>query len=195
MTKTKTLDPTDVATQVEKASQNGGDPSIVTMSTGIQFKVRPVSKHALASISERYSKRKPQVPILHIESKGRKEPNYDDPDYQDALYSWTVSLSMAVNNYLLLRGADLIEDTIPENTTRHDSSEWQEEMEIIGSNPDNSRACYLEWIKIVAAPENEYISKDGKTIRGDIPKLLYAIGRASGTAVEDVDEAVDNFQR
>jgi hypothetical protein len=191
------LDPVLAAVETEtdqKAKQNGSDPSIVTMSTGIKFKVKPVSRQALAGISERYSRKKPPVPVTFIESKGREEENPDHPEYLDALYLWNMSLSMAVNNYLLLRGADVVPDSIPDNAPHFDSDEWKEEVEIIGGDPNNGRACYLEWIKVIAAPKNNYV-EDGVEHRGDIAKLLYAIGRMSGTAQEDVDEAINNFRR
>lgn len=178
--------------QVQTAKQNGVDPSIVTMSTGVKFRVKAVSKHALAGIAERYTKNKPKPPVILIESKGRKEENPDDPDYQDAARSWELSLAMAINNFLLLRGVDLLPDSIPADMVLPDSDDWKFEAELLGANVESSRACYLEWIKVVAAPKDDD-RETGKM--GDISSLLNAIGRKSGINQGDVDTAVSQFRR
>lgn len=178
----KTIDPTQIATQVEKAAKNGSDPTLVTMSTGVKFRVRPVSKFALGGITERYSKIKPKVPVTYVESKGREEPNVDDEDYQSDMQMWNLSLAMAINNFLLLRGTEL--EHVPDSVMSHESDDWKYECEIIGSDPDNPRACYIEWIKTIAAPLDD-----------DSQELMAAIGRLSGIAQEDVNEAVQQFRR
>lgn len=184
------LDPVLTATEIEE-KPIVEDKSILTMSTGVQFKIKPISQSGLASISERYSRTKPRPPVHFVESKGRDEVNESDPDYLDDFYSWQTSLAMAVNNYLLLRGTEVI--YVPENIMHFESDEWREEMEIIGVEPKNTRACYLEWIKMVAAPLND-LEKHGGIAKSEIAKLLYAIGRLSGTAQEDVEEAVNSFR-
>jgi len=192
------LDPVLAAVETEEiqiARQNGVDPSIIVMSTGVKFRIKAVSKHALAGIAERYTKTKPKPPVVTIESKGRKEENPDDPDYKDAYQSWELSLAMAINNFLLLRGIDLVDGSIPDDMVLPDSEDWQYEAELLGANSDSKRACYLEWIKVVAAPKDD-VMHDGKLLEmGDISKMLNAIGRKSGINQGDVDTAVSQFRR
>ena len=66
---------------------------------------------------------------------------------------------MSVNNYLLLRGTEVLH--VPDDVLRHDSDEWREEMDIIGIGSENRRACYIEWIKMIAAPQNQYEENGG----------------------------------
>ncbi len=181
----KIEDPTEVSIEVsEEDNGDGGDPDVVTMSTGIQFRVKQVGQLALGGITERYQKTKPKPPYVFVEAKGRKEANPEHPNYQEALVMWQLSHGMAVNNFLLLRGAEIIEESISDDVEDWKSDDWQEEMELIGTNPESPRACYLDWLKIVACPETS-----------DVAKLLGAIGRKSSVAQEDVEEAVSKFRR
>lgn len=190
---TEILDPTQTAAEIgESESVIIPNLDILEMSTGVQIRVNSVSKNGLASISERYGRTRPKPPVNFVDAKGRNEVNESDPDYIDNLYIWQTSLAMAVNNYLLLRGTRI--EYVPDTVMNHDSDKWHEEMDIIGIDSSNARACYIEWIKMVAAPQNEY-EENGQVVRSEIAQLLYGIGRLSGTAQEDVDEAVKNFRR
>jgi hypothetical protein len=144
----KIEDPTEVSIAATEDNGVGGDPDIVTMSTGIQFRVKLVGQMALGGITERYQKTKPKPPYVYVKAKGRKETNYEHPDYVEALTFWQLSHGMAVNNFLLLRGCEVIEESIPDNVGRWDTEEWLEEMQLIGSNPDSKLARYLDWLTI-----------------------------------------------
>lgn len=182
MTDLKTIDPVQIATQVEKTAKNGTDPSLAVMSTGVKFKIKPVSKFSLGGITERFARIKPKVPMTYVQSKGREEPNVEDVDYQSDMQMWNLSLAMSINSLLLLRGTEL--EYVPDGMVSYDSQEWQYEMQLFDSDAENPRACYLEWVKNIAAP-----------LDTDIQKLMGAIGRLSGISQEDVAEAVDQFRR
>lgn len=175
-------DPTEVATAVPNGKTAVAD--VVTMSSGVQFRVKVVSKFALGGITERYTKDQPKVPLVFVQAKGRKEPNPDDPDYQEAMRFWQLSLAMAVNNFLILRGSELLPESVPDTLVRHDEQEWADEAVFYGTDINNRKALYLDWVKYVAAPDER-----------DVTNLLYAIGRKSGINQEDVAEAVNRFQR
>lgn len=175
--------PVKVAVEADQsqASKNGTDPDVFTTSYGVKLRLKAVNRQSLGSISDKYLKEKPKPPIVMIESKGRKEPNHDDPDYQDALTSWNLSMSMAVSNFILLRGTELI--SVPEGMMTPDSDEWHFEMELMSDLADNPRACYLEWLRAVACSED------------DSTELFQIIGKKSNIAQEDAERAAAQFRR
>lgn len=181
---TKIFDPVLDAVEVEaeQARKNGASSNIFTASTGVQFKTKAVNRQSLGGITDRYLKQKPKPPVVFIESKGREEPNYDNPDYIENMQSWQISMTMALSNFIFLRGVELIESSIPDGMVHFDSDDWRDEMELISDKSDNSRACYLEWIKAVACNEE------------DTNKLMSIIGRKSGISQEDVDGAAAQFR-
>lgn len=177
-------DPVLAAVQVEAAqiNSNGTSSDVFTSELGIKFKVKAVNRQSLGGMTDRYLKEKPKPPVVFIESKGREEANYDDPDYQDALQSWNLSMSMALSNFIILRGAELIESSIPANVMRYDSDDWIYEMELISDKADNPRACYLEWVRAIACSEE------------DSKELFSRIGKKSGINQEDVNSAAAQFR-
>ena len=173
--------PVKAAVEVDqKQAGNGTDPNTFTTSYGVKLRLKAVNRQSLGSISDKYLCEKPKPPIIMIESKGRKEPNHDDPDFQDALTSWNLSMSMAVSNFILLRGTELI--SVPDGMMSYDSDEWKFEMELMSDLADNPRACYLEWLRGVACSED------------DSTKLFQIIGRKSNIAQEDVESAAAQFR-
>lgn len=177
-------DPTEVATTA--VPENGDKPpdNIVVTSTGVKFKAKTVPKMAMGAITEKFNREKPKVPVVMVPAKGRKEPNKDDPDYQEALGAWELSLTMALQNLMLLRGLELIPDSVPDGMLRHDDLDWAYEADMYGIDIKNPRALYLAWIQYVAAPTDH-----------DTMHLLGTVGRRSGISEEDVQEALNRFQR
>lgn len=175
--------PVLAAIEVESKQEikNGTDPNIFTTENGVKFRIKAVNKQSLGGITDRYLKEQPKAPVTYIESKGREEANYDDPDYQDAMKAWNLAMSMALSNFILLRGAELI--SVPDNVMHHDSDDWKFEMELISDMAHNPRACYLEWVRAIACSEE------------DSTELFRRIGRKSGIAQEDVASAAAQFRR
>lgn len=175
-------DPVLAAVEVEakQVNQNGSDPNIFTTQYGVKFRIKSVNKQSLGGITDRYLKEQPKAPVSYIESKGREEANYDDPDYQDAMKAWNLAMSMALSNFILLRGAELI--SVPDGFMTYESDDWKFEMELISDKADNPRACYLEWVRAIACSEE------------DSTELFRRIGRRSGIAQEDVASAAAQFR-
>lgn len=178
-------DPVLAAVEVEakQINSNGADPNVFTASTGVKFKIKSVNRQALGGITDRYLKERPKAPITYIESKGREEANPDDPDYQEALQFWNLSMAMAITNFVILRGTELISESVPDEMLHYDSDDWKYEMQLMGNRSDNPRACYLEWVRAVACTEE------------DSTTLFNLIGRKSGINQEDVSSAAAQFRR
>lgn len=153
----------------------------VTLSTGVELKLKPVPKQLILQVTSKF--KLPKVPTYFNESKGRDEENPDDPDYQEAAEQYLTDIAVATTDVVFLRGTEII--SIPKGFPGPDSKDWKAEMEILGmSMIDNKRARYLAWIKGMAAP-----------LDSDISILMEEIGRQTGVSEKDTEEAVKRFQR
>jgi hypothetical protein len=178
----KKKDPVEkVVVAVEEVEQGERDSGVVTLSTGVQLRVKPMPKHFIFQVTERY--KKPKVPLYFDEGKGREEENPEDPDYIEAMQMYLAEISNASTDIAILRGTEVVH--IPEDVMGPDSEEFRDELEVLKFGMvDNSRARYLAWIKAIAAPTD-----------ADVENLFEEIGRLTGVTEADVAEAADRFQR
>ena len=153
----------------------------VTLSTGVELKLKPVPKHFIFQVTSKF--KLPKVPTTFNKTKGRDEENPDDPDYQEAVEQYLIDIANATTDVCFLRGTEIAK--IPKEIPKPNSQEWISEMEVLGMPMiDNKRARYLAWIKGIAAPSD-----------ADITILMEEIGRQTGVSEADTEEAVKRFQR
>ena len=168
-----------VVKAVEEAEQ--GERDNITLSTGVQLRIKSMPKHFIFQVTEKY--KKPKVPLYFDESKGREEENPDDPDYIEAMQMYLAEIANASTDVAILRGSEIVH--IPDDVMGPDSDEFKMELEVLGFGMiDNSRARYLAWIKAIAAPTD-----------ADIETLFEEIGRMTGVTEADVAAAAEMFQR
>ena len=172
------VDAVEAGEATEQKSENGR--FVVELSTGVKLKIRPVPRHFMYEVTRRFIRPKP--PIIFIEDKGREEENPGDPEYAEALERFLSDIANAATDVALLRGTEI--EHIPDGIPKPDSKVFREEMELFGMPMlDSSRARYLYWIKSIAAPTSE-----------DINDLLGELGRLTGVAESDVEDAVNRFR-
>ncbi len=173
----KVVDAVEAGEETEKKNANGR--AIVDLSTGVSLKIRPVPRHFLYEVSRRFVRPKP--PMVDV-GKGRLEENPGDPDYAEALERYLGDVATAGTDAALLFGTEI--DHIPDDVPGPDSKDFIEQMEILGlERLDSEKARYLYWVKSVAAP-----------LTNDINTLLEELGRLSGVAESDVEDAVTRFR-
>ncbi len=173
----KVVDAVEAGEETEKKNANGR--AIVDLSTGVKLKIRPVPRHFLYEVSRRFVRPKP--PMVDL-GKGRLEENPGDPDYAEALERYLGDVATAGTDAALLFGTEI--DHIPEGFLGPDSEEFIDRMEILGlERLDSKKARYLYWVKSTAAP-----------LTNDINTLLEELGRLSGVAESDVEDAVTRFR-
>ena len=173
----KVVDAVEAGEETEKKNANGR--AIVDLSTGVRLKIRPVPRHFLYEVSRRFVRPKP--PMVDV-GKGRLEENSGDPDYAEALERYLGDVATAGTDAALLFGTEI--DQIPDNVLEPNDKEFIEQMEILGlERLDSEKARYLYWVKSVAAP-----------LTNDINTLLEELGRLSGVAESDVEDAVSRFR-
>jgi len=169
-----------VVKAVEEIENGERDRDIVTLSTGVQLRVKPMPKHFVFQVTERY--KKPKVPV-YMTDKGREEENPSDPDYIEAMQMHLAEISNASTDVAILRGTEVVH--IPDDVMGPDSEDFKMELEVLKFGMvDNARARYLAWVKAIAAPAD-----------ADIENLFEEIGRLTGVTEADVAEAADRFQR
>ncbi len=178
----KKKDPVEkVVKALEETEAGERDGNVVTLSTGVQLRVKPMPKHFIFQVTERY--KKPKVPVYFDETKGREEENPEDPDYIEAMQMHLAEISNASTDVAILRGTEVVH--VPDDVMGPDSDDFKMELEVLKFGMvDNARARYLAWIKAIAAP-----------LDSDIENLFEEIGRLTGVTEADVAEAADRFQR
>ncbi len=173
----KVVDAEVAGIATDEKSANGR--AIVELSTGVKLKIRPVPRHFMYEVTRRFVKPKP--PMVDM-GKGRMEENPGDPDYYDALERYLADIANASTDVALLRGTEI--EFIPKDVPKPDSKTFRDEMELLGMPMiESSRARYLYWVKYIAAPTSK-----------DINGLLGELGRLTGVAESDVEDAVTRFQ-
>ncbi len=166
------------AGEATEADKNGR--GIVELSTGVKLKIRPVPRHFLYEVSRRFVMPKP--PVYFNEAKGREEENPGHPDYAAALDKYLGDVATAGTDAALLFGTEI--EHIPEGFLGPDDKGFIEQMEILGlERLDNKKARYLYWVKSIAAPLGD-----------DINGLLEELGRLTGVAESDTEDAVARFR-
>lgn len=160
----------------------------VTLSTGIELRLRPVPPRILRDAQTRVPK--PQVPIVHIVDRGRDEPNPDDPQYQSDLDKWVTDTSDAAFKVGLILGT--VVERVPEGYYRPEDDQWIDLIEgayevdglpsPVRRTPEKAR--YLDWLLYYALGNRE-----------DEFKLTWALYRAFTPTKEALHEAMESFRR
>ena len=135
----------------ERRQQGEGD-DILTLSTGVRVRVRPVSASLIAEAQGRI--KYPDPPMFWIESKGREEPNPDDPHYKRQCEEVDQMRGQAALDAFAMFGLELV-DGLPEDDA------WIRKLKILGIefDEDDSVACEFHYKKhvAVATPDLETV--------------------------------------
>lgn len=95
------------AVEIAKEQQAEGRPEILTLTTGVRVRVKPVSSQFRDMAQARIPD--PEVPMWHDPAEDRDVPNPDDPAYRRALEDVAVRRSLAVTDALVMFGVELVE--------------------------------------------------------------------------------------
>lgn len=132
---------------------------VVTLSTGIALRVKPVPGRILADAARLVPK--PAIPKVMNTDRGREELNPDDPGYIAALAEWAQQTSEASFNVALAVGTTV--ESIPDGMHGPDSDAWVEEVgssyEVVGMESpirrEPAKARYLDWLLYYALGRDE----------------------------------------
>ena len=113
---------TGVSPAVEAAREKSSQDGIVTLSTGIKARLKPVAASLIDEVTSRIQD--PQIPIWHNPDKDRDQPNPDDQGYLQAKAEATRKRGYAAIDAMVLFGVDLV-DGLPEDES------WLEKLRFL----------------------------------------------------------------
>ncbi|RLC88756.1 MAG: hypothetical protein DRJ03_01520 [Chloroflexi bacterium] len=168
---------TPAALQVAKAEKHrikAGDT--VTLSSGYRAIVRPVSSRLIMEAQR--SVKDPKPPMQDV-GKGRKEPNYDHPEYRAAMLEAEEKRSEAVSDIVLLFGVDLV-DGVPKDDG------WLKKLRQL----ERMGTISLEGYDLESSADREYVFKKYVAVN---PPDVRLIGMLASVTPEEVDAAIAGF--
>lgn len=152
---------------------------VVVLENGVELNVRRISPIIYADMVKKY--KKPQPPIVFVESKGRKEENPSDPTYIEALNEWEAMISTTMIDSSIVAGTSV--KHVPDGILKHDSEDTIDMLNVMGVDTSSKNTVYLHWVKYIAAVGDD-----------DISNILSAVARKSGVAEDDVQTASTMFR-
>lgn len=179
--KKATLPEQESADLVEKIENKRED--VFELSTGVILRLKErINPSTIIDILSELEKQRPEAPIVYLESFGREEVNYDDPDYIENVERWEVISSGRMADALILKGTSI--EFLPEDMPGPSDNEWIEELEVLGFrlNRHSVPARYLAWVKHVAMQDED-----------DWKEVMAQVGRLAGVNEADVRRAQDSF--
>jgi hypothetical protein len=155
------------------------EKGIITLSTGVRARIRPVSATLLDEVSQMVPA--PEVPKQFIESKGREELNPLDPAYQQAVKDADRQRGLKTTEALIMFGIELVDGMPPE-------AEWLPKLAYMQKRGllDLTRFDLDDLLEV------ELVYKLYVAVSG--ADLMY-VSMASGLTEKEVAEAMTSFQR
>lgn len=102
-----------VKDEAKRLAGGQGDSEIVTLSTGVVVRLKPVSSSLVEEMKGAI--KMPPVPVVYIEAKEREEENPNDPRYIDEVEDVNRRRADAIFDALCTFGVELV-DGLPEDT-------------------------------------------------------------------------------
>jgi hypothetical protein len=165
--------------------QNGHD-GVVTLSTGVRARIRPVAATLLEEVSARIPE--PEVPIWHNPDKDRDEPNPSHPQYIAAQARANRERGLAAIDAMVMFGVELV-DGLPENDGWLEKLKFLEKKKLLSladynlEDPVDKEFLYKRFIAVASTDLRTISQRSGIT-----PE---EIARAAGTFPGDEARASD----
>ncbi len=157
------------------------DQDIFESSTGVKLRIKTPSALIIQEALKGINTNEPTVPMVYSESKGRDEPNPNDPDYLVAKQRWQMEAGIRGLKALIPTGTELVSK--PGDLTGHDAPEFADLMASMGIEPATGNFTrYVQWVMFVACAAD------------DLNELGTLIMRRMGVSEEDVAEAIATFR-
>jgi hypothetical protein len=102
---------------VDVARERRDPDEVVTLSTGVKAKIRPVAASLIDEVTSRVED--PDVPIWHNPEKNRDELNPSDPRYLTALAKVNRQRGQATVDAMVLFGVELMEEVPADDAWLH----------------------------------------------------------------------------
>lgn len=174
----------DAVLRVYEQNNQGDEPdNIVTLVSGVRLELRGISPFILMSLDNQKEFRKPPVPTVYDEHKGRDIPNFADQDYLDECNRRDQMKGEALIDAIIGLGSKVIH--IPEGIEPVESSGWSDALSLIMklNIPESGPGRTLIWVKYVAI-----------TSGLDATRITEVARKQLGVTEEEVQEAIVGFR-
>lgn len=154
-----------------------------TTQSGVVLSVKKVPAFILKEKKAQLDRSEPEVPVVHLEDKGRSEPNPNDPGYLKAHERWEEETNTRLLEAMILLGTSI--EYVPDSMPKPEDDDWLEELRFLEIPIDESTlGRKLLWLKThVLTDEHE------------INELARIINIANGfVPEEDVNDMEDSFR-
>lgn len=161
---------------------NASDGS-VTLSNGIVIGTKKVPVMIIQRVVSVLPE--PTVPMIFIEDADREEPNYNDPDYLQALDRCYSQRIEAVQRIYTAFGTFVISVPKDAGLYRPEDDHWIEDLRANGLEPnvETMQSRYVEWLHLHACVE-----------QADLTAISYAASSKTGVLEKEVLDAVNYFR-
>jgi len=149
---------TEAAAAAVSLSQGRKRIELITLSTGVVLRLRPVAPTVMDRA--RQSVPMPQPPMIRNEAKEKDEPNPNHPEYLKALRLYDEQLVLAAWRAAAILGTSV--ESLPEGFPGPDDDRWIEELEAglpegeeldvqrDMDTPRHKNARYFDWLSLYA---------------------------------------------
>jgi len=130
------------------------EDGLVTVSTGVVFRIMDVPVLAFDEVRRKVERERPPVPVVWIDGKDREEVNPQDPGYLKALEDFDLKLAEAMIGAALVLGLEVVE--LPDGFCGPDDDAWTEKYHVLGIDippKTDAIARQLAWTRLWAAPK------------------------------------------
>ncbi len=165
-------------------TEESKDSDRIELSNGVILRIKDISRTQLTYAIRNMQKEhpEPQPPMVHIEDRGRDEPNANDPAYLEAKQVWQIDVASRMMNVLYWDALEVVE--VPDDVPKADSPEFEEYMEfVMGESVARSeQARKVQWLRYRAIPEDNLLD------------VQYRLLRLAGVPEEDIVEIEATFR-
>lgn len=145
---------------VEVGSKDETSSPLIVLSTGVVLRPKKFSMMRIQAIMSRF--KLPEIPLMNDDDKGRPIRNPNHPLYLEQKAEMEQERTMAVIDAIIAFGTEI--KFIPDGFPRPEDTKkgnWIDELKLVDIpvNEDFPLARYQAWVKFVAAPDLEDISK------------------------------------
>lgn len=143
---------------LDVAKERQGDTSdVVTLSTGVRARLKPVSASLVDAVTSRIPD--PAVPIWHDPDKDRDEPNPLDPKYVASMVKANHDRGLAAVDACIMFGVELV-DPIPADDT------WVKKLTHLGitfdqADPFERDFAYKKYVAVGSSDLNQVMELSG----------------------------------
>lgn len=155
----------------------------VVLNSGVVLEITGISAETYNAIIRKFQDREPSIPVVELKSKGRSEPNPNDPAYINAYKRWQGEQASALTLAVYALGTRVV--LVPEHVNGPDHESTIDQLTLSGLLQSNTeRGRLVAWLQHIA------LSRNARQAAGEINAILFAAGRAMGVTEQDVSEAV-----